>query len=308
MWNMKRARYGRFLVFALLTGIITIIWFSCQTAFAQSTKADPAILDALGKARLYSNVDELVWEFFSALLISFAVILLLRLASGLRNGRFLRHLAGAYSLTAASHVGSVITAVFKDKFAVDGLISTDNATNAWSAILAVNAAWKEMDITLSFFSTFWLLLAWDLIAEYPKQGISKPFFTTATAILGLVMALLAVIVAAPIPSPVPGSHAYMVVQVVDGFSSAAALFLIGLAFCGVYPRSIGVSEEPQYRLLGFATGCFYMAWAVAEPLWYLLRDSLLFKVILLLLGLVSMLATVIFCSLALEEKSEFKTV
>jgi hypothetical protein len=98
---------------------------------------------------------------------------------------------------------------------------------------------------------------------------------------------------------------YVLVEIVDGLSSAAALFMIGLAFCGVYPRNIGIAAHHKHGLLGFGTGCFYLVWAIAEPLWYLLNPSLLYSVILFFVGYASMFATVIFCSIALEEKREY---
>jgi hypothetical protein len=275
------------------------------SALAQAPKPDIAQEDLtkLKMAMLSSNLDFVVWHLFATILAGFVVILLLRVASALQNARFLRHLAGAYSLVAAAHFGWIVTAIFKDRLATEALISHESGASALDAVQTVQAAWDKMDITLSFFSTFWLLLTWNLIAEFPKQGISKPFFVSATAILGLVLALLAVIVAIPLGAADKGTYAF--IEIVDVASSAAVLFVIGLAFCSIYPRKIGIAVHHKHRLFGFGTGCFYMVWAISEPLWYLLNRSLLYSVFLFLVGYASMLATVIFCSFALEEKREY---
>jgi hypothetical protein len=305
---MKRSGLVQFNPSAIVqTVLIVSYWvlFFGGYAAAQAPKTDLAQddLTKLKMAMLSSNLDFVVWHLFATILAGFVVILLLRVASALQNARFLRHLAGAYSLVAAAHFGWIVTAVFKDRLATEALISHESAANALDAVQTVQAAWDKMDITLSFFSTFWLLLTWNLIAEFPKQGISKPFFVSATAILGLVLALLAVIVAIPLGAADKGTYTF--IEIVDVVSSAAVLFVIGLAFCSIYPRKIGIAVHHKHRLFGFGTGCFYMVWAISEPLWYLLNRSLLYSVLLFLVGYASMLTTVIFCSFALEEKREY---
>ena len=235
-------------------------------------------------------------------LIGTAIILLNRTANATKSSRFLRHIAFAFGVVFFFRLGMIIVALSKSllamQYAAQGLpvAPADRAIEAKNALDGIDSMWNAISMILSYLSTFWLLLAWWLLRQYPQEGIPRGLYATAIGVLTLLVGLAAGIVRSA------QANSFRILNLVDVLSSAGVIVLVGWQLMKLTPKR-------GHPALSGVVFVLYSLWGLMQIpiLLFKIRTDSTYYMVLMFSGFAAMLSTVMHTSIVLEDKEEYKS-
>jgi hypothetical protein len=283
----------------MISGLLLIVVALGTTdAIAQSNSSSEQFF----RQNLLSNSVELfVFRSFQMLLTAIAAVLLFGTALVKQHARFLRYLSAAYAITFVAVVAVIISSIFLDQVAERALAAGWAVAADVESAMKLSSAIKQtavgIDLTLSFCSSFCMLVTWYLLNRYPEQGISNEFFATWAGILGLLITLAQLITGGLQNVALP------LIEIVDTVTSAVVLVLVGVGLWNLYP-----AKRAQPLPLGVLLS--YVLWAFANLFYWFVIEWLpslrvVYGIIIFFIGFATAVITVIYTSLVFTDKSGF---
>jgi carbon starvation protein CstA len=151
-----------------------------------------------------------------------------------------------------------------------------------------------------------LFAAWDLLRQYPDEGVNRSLFTILTALFGSGSLLVVLINLLAVAEKVQ-KYLWQVFQIIDLTTSTVGLLLIGWQL----QKSLGSNMKTKNLVLKatvpWMTFIAYFIWASSQPLHYWLKEFSWYSALLLTSTLAAVIMTIILCSQALEEKPEYSS-
>lgn len=241
-------------------------------------------------------VDRLASDFLNLAVIVVFVILFWRTAAPNLNSRYLKHLAGAYALTGLFYVSSIFLAQYK-------LILFSSAQGQSSQIVSVFAELEKVGelikLIFSSLSSCFLLLTWYLMQHYPKEGISRAFYSIV--VTAYTLAIPAVIGVAQIFS----WSALRLLHVADSVFAFIGISMVGFGLC----RLLWITKKlprPVRDIGMFLVGASFLCWAAPQLLYTAYRTHLWFWFLLAAGKVIAALAAVLVSVAVLKPKPGFQ--
>jgi hypothetical protein len=268
----------------------------------------PAVIKELQDAQFVNILSLLAVGFLALVLTSGCSILLARTAAGTLNSRFLRHLAIAFAIHAANVLVSIIYVLLKAAlafFALD-MVKQGNPVpiSISQGLNTMNSTFHGISIMNSLLSNVFLFAAWDLLRQYPNQGVSKSLFTILTTFFGSGSLLIVLINLLAIFEKAQ-KHFWPILHAIDLVSSAVGILLVGWQL----QKTLGsrITRPIWKATLPWMTFIAYLIWAGSQLVHQWLRWFSWYGALLLVSALGAAIMTIILCSYALEEKPEYSS-
>jgi hypothetical protein len=277
----------------------------------QQSEALSEALKELQQFQFNSAANSIATHSLAVVITAGCAILLLRTAAGTRPSRFLKHLAISIILNAMFRLASIVYLLLKALMAshVQGLGSgLDNPVIARIALasMTLDKIWHGTDITISFLSTLFLFVVWDLLRRYPHEAVSRSFFTLLTALFGST-SLLAVTISLIIFAEKIQAHLWDFLNIMDVGSAAIVLSLVGWQLQTTLGPVMKIKNRVLRATLPWMTTFTYFIWGGVQPFYYWLRNLPWYSIFLLMSGFCATIMTIILCSQSLDEKPEYNS-
>lgn len=235
-------------------------------------------------------------------------IFLHRTAAGLLNSRFLRHLSTVFALSAANVLMKSIYLLLIPVLAFVVCHAQPDKLQAKSffsqAEGIVHTTWSIIAVIISFLSTVYMFMAWDILRQYPNEGVRKSLYATLAAFFGGSV-LVALINLLTVYEKVE-NHLSLVVIAIDLVTSATAILLVGWQLL----KKLGPKMPEKAALKATVPGMtfiMYFIWGISQLLYWWLQDFLSYSMLLFTSSLGAVIMTIILCSMALEEKRKYRS-
>jgi hypothetical protein len=269
--------------------------------------------DPLAKYVLLNRTDDIALHLVHAALVLLCVIVLYRTAAGLKNARFLRHLAVSFLFAACFYLGSVVVvfiqfmvALSAHRVAGGGPPSASSINAAVAGAERIGRAWSAIETVLSFTSSFWLLIVIDLIRKHPQEGISRSRYSALLGVFGGIFAILFSVAQAH------DAALHVIVSFVDVVLASVCITLVGWRLHAKFTPKVLAPIVRSFTLVAFiAWGVLQLPYAVTPllsdgdmPQWLQMNSS--YHLGLMLSALASAISAAIISALSLEENPAFQ--
>ena len=278
-----------------------------------------------------NKLSEVFHDSLGVILCSIAAMLAFRIAAAKERSRYLRHLGIFFSLMglgkliplAGKIVGHFIAVGALTSRVLDPKITLDEARNQAIAALAKLEGYLNFtELMWSFFTTFWLYIAWRVLLRYPKLGISHKELTVPlgvlTTIIGFVRSVGSLYQGAADSASaldVLKAGGIYIVEGLDTVLSSAVLVLFGWAL-------INAKREAAQRcgiMVRYSTMAAFVAWAALQFGYWVFKNypgtislglfattaSAYYAVTLQLCGFIAMILSIVTAVFTLEDKPLF---
>jgi hypothetical protein len=267
-----------------------------------------AVMKEFQDAQFVNNISLLAVGALALVLISGSALLLARTATGLLNARFLRHLAIAFAISAFNSLVTFIYILLKAALAYFAL-ETAKSVNPLpepfpQGLLTLNSTFHGISLMLSLLNNLFLFAAWELLRQYPEQGVRTSLFTILTTFFGS-GSLLIVLINLLVIIEKTQSQFWKILDVIDLGSSTAAILLLGWQVQKTLGRM--VKGRISRATLPWITFMVYLIWGGSQPFHELVRWFPWYAAILLLSGFAAAIMTIILSSKSLDERPEYSS-
>ncbi len=292
----------------MISYIAIIFLGKCQALVTSAAGQDievGKITESLQSLSFGRAINGILLDMLAITLVLCAVILLHRTASATLHSRFLRHLEYAFGTMVLFRAGKIVAAVLRSLLAYQYLgpwgstqaLAPQDAVAAAATLTAIDHTWQAAALMISFMSTFWLFLAWWLLAHYPSEGIPREYYASVTAVFSILSAVAVGV------SGLTEANGLWLLEMLDIVTSSVALLLVGIELRKLEPRR-------GHPALSSVVFLFYISWAVLQPGPLLVMKHVIsdqpFYTVLMFVGFGSMLTTAILASLVLYDRPEFR--
>ncbi len=280
--------------------------FQCQAE--QINEMIKELQGSLHGAQLLDVIGHAAWSSVAlALNVSYAIFLH-RTAAGLLKSRFLRHLSTSFALIAANVLVTIIYFLLIPALALVVCHAQPDKLQAnlffSRAAGIVNTAWGIIPVVISLLSNVYLFMAWDLLRQYPNEGVRRSLYTTLAAFFGGSV-LIALINLLTVYEKIE-KYLGRVVIIIDLVSSTAAILLVGWQL----KKTLGPKIQGKAVLKAILPGVTFIAyliWGSSQLLHARFKGLLWYSMLLFAASLCAVIMTIILCSLTLEEKRKYRS-
>jgi hypothetical protein len=276
----------------------------------QEAAQTPVVMNEFYNVQFVNILHHLALGGLIFVLVSGCAILLFRTSAGLRNSRFLKHLAIAFALNAAGALESIVYQLLRAAlafFAIDLFNSTHQLPLSFhEGLNLLNSTHHGLSVMISLLSNVFLFATWDLLRRFPSQGVRRSLYTALTTFFGSGSLLIVLIDFLDVFKRVR-EHFWLIVDYTDLVSSALGILLIGWQL----QKTLGpkIKKNIWKITLPWLTLMPYLIWGGAQLFHFhrLFRWNSGYVTVLLISSLCAAIMTIILCSHALDEKSEYSS-
>jgi len=262
----------------------------------------------IDEAQFVNIVPLLAVGALALVLISGCAILLHRTSAGMKDARFLRHLAFAFAINAANAFVSIVYFLLRAAlafFAIQEIHAGRGLPQSFiDGFEIIKSAHHGLTMMISLLSNVFLFAAWDLLRRFPNQGVRKSFYTALMTFFGSGSILILVMNMASIFEKAQ-KHFLPLLDSIDLGTSAVGLLLIGWQLQKTLAPRI---KKYVWRVtLPWLTLMAYWVWAGSQLVHHWLRWKSWYVTLLLSAALFAAISTIVLCSQALDEKPEYSS-
>ena len=276
-----------------------------------------------GKISEYSERANRTYDFMWGLLhitiLIVCIIIIRHTALATKGARFMRCFINSYAITACFYVGVVLMPYFLAYMAknipTDESVSLKGLETSLLKLIEIEYMWDAIDSFLSLFSSFFLILGWHLLKRYPKESITREFYTVLNMIFAAIVApLLVGVLLLRQPDAYQLKSKTSIFLLVDTFAAGIAICLFGWELWRRMrpPKSRGRRSWllKFWPWLSSPIPIIFLVWGVAQPAYIYFHDkgaSHWYFGALLILKLLAGISVVIAAASVLKERPPFQT-